>query len=99
MSTPVEQDTTEQNATETPYVRSARQRMETQPTDRTWQVPAHHDKGPVTITLRLPDITITDSEGRYIVVTPKQSALVGSRLDHIYDWFTQDDEDWPNHEH
>lgn len=77
----------------TAYEQSARKLMEKTPTERTWQVPAHHDKGPVTITMRLPDVTITDSDGRFIVVAPNQAAVVASRLDNVYYWFTQAEED------
>ncbi|MBV8542890.1 MAG: hypothetical protein JO063_01820 [Pseudonocardiales bacterium] len=47
--------------------------------EKTWEIPAQGGKGPVTIALRMPDVTITDSQGRYIVVSPEQADLVSSR--------------------
>jgi hypothetical protein len=43
-------------------------------------------QGPVTITLQLPEVTITDSEGRYIVIAPQQAEIVSSRMDEISCW-------------
>jgi hypothetical protein len=54
--------------------------------EKTWQVPAHNGKGPVTISLRMPEVTITDSEGRYIVISPEQAGLVSCRMDGIAYW-------------
>lgn len=56
--------------------------------EKTWQVPACCGKGPVTITLRLPEVTITDSEGRYIVIAPQQAEIVSSRMDEISCWMS-----------
>jgi hypothetical protein len=57
--------------------------------ERTWQIPAHGGKGPVTITLRMPEVTITDSEGRYIVISPQQADVVSSRMGDIVDWMDE----------
>lgn len=54
--------------------------------DKTWEIPAHSGKGPVTVMLRMPDVTITDSQGRYIMISPEQSDLVGARMSYISDW-------------
>jgi hypothetical protein len=54
--------------------------------EKTWEVPAHSGKGPVTIKLRLPEVTITDSEGRYIVISPEQADIVSSRMEDIACW-------------
>ena len=54
--------------------------------EKTWQIPAHGDKGPVTIALRTPEVTITDSEGRHIVIAPEQADLVSARMGNIADW-------------
>ncbi len=54
--------------------------------EKTWQVPAHSGKGPVTIALKMPEVTITDSEGRYIVIAPEQADIVGCRMSGIADW-------------
>ncbi|WP_229686614.1 hypothetical protein [Longimycelium tulufanense] len=56
------------------------------PSEKTWEVPAHGDKGPVTMSLRLPDVRITDSAGRYIVVSPEQAELIGSKLADLACW-------------
>lgn len=54
--------------------------------EKTWEVPAHSGKGPITIKLRLPEVTITDSEGRYIVISPEQADIVSSRMEDIACW-------------
>ncbi len=54
--------------------------------EKTWEIPAHNEKGPVTITLRMPEVTITDSQGRYIVISPEQADLVASRMGDIGWW-------------
>jgi hypothetical protein len=55
--------------------------------EKTWEVTAHGDKGPVTITLRIPEVTITDSQGRHIVISPEQADLVSSKMGDIAYWF------------
>jgi hypothetical protein len=55
--------------------------------EKTWEIPAHNGKGPVTITLRMPEVTITDSQGRHIVIAPEQADLVASRMGDIGWWF------------
>jgi len=62
--------------------------------DKTWEVPAYEGSGPVTMSLRLPEVTVTDSEGRYIVISPRQSEQVGSHLASISDWLGYGDEDY-----
>lgn len=57
--------------------------------EKTWQIAAHGGKGPVTITLRMPEVTITDSEGRYIVVSPGQADVVSSRMGDIAYWIDE----------
>jgi hypothetical protein len=72
----------------------AQQRLAEAIVDKTWEVPAYEGVGPVTMTLRLPDVTITDSEGRYVVISPRQSALVGMRMAAISDWLRYGDGDY-----
>lgn len=55
--------------------------------EKTWEIPAHNGKGPVTITLRMPEVTITDSEGRHIVISPGQADVVSSKMGDIAYWF------------
>lgn len=57
--------------------------------EKTWQVAAHGGKGPVTITLRMPEVTITDSEGRSIVIAPQQADVVSARMGNIADWMDE----------
>jgi len=57
--------------------------------EKTWQIAAHGGKGPVTITLRMPEVTVTDSEGRYIVISPQQADIVSSRMGNIADWMDE----------
>ena len=54
--------------------------------EKTWQIAAHGGKGPVTITLRMPEVKITDSEGRYILIAPHQADVVSSRMGDIAYW-------------
>ncbi len=54
--------------------------------EKTWQIPAHGGKGPVTVMVRMPEVTITDSQGRHIVISPEQAELVGGRLEDISWW-------------
>ncbi|MEO7194770.1 MAG: hypothetical protein ABIZ05_08105 [Pseudonocardiaceae bacterium] len=61
--------------------------------EKTWEIPAHGDKGPVTIALRMPDVTITDSQGRHIVVSPEQADLVSSKMSYIVDWIRDASDD------
>jgi hypothetical protein len=53
------------------------------------QIPAHAGRGPVTITLRMPEVTITDSEGRYIAISPQQADVVGGRMSDIVGWIDE----------
>ena len=71
----------------------ARQRLAEAVVDKTWQVPAYDGAGPVTMTLRLPEVKITDSEGRYIIVSARQSAQVAMRLNGISEWLRYGDAD------
>ncbi|HET9255685.1 MAG TPA: hypothetical protein VFO16_10845 [Pseudonocardiaceae bacterium] len=57
--------------------------------EKTWEIPAHGGKGPVTISLLMPQVTITDSEGRYIVISPQQAEVVSCRMGHIADWIEE----------
>ncbi|MGH3815948.1 MAG: hypothetical protein ACRDUV_26460 [Pseudonocardiaceae bacterium] len=54
--------------------------------EKTWEIPAHGGKGPVTIALRMPEVTITDSEGRHIVISPEQADIVSARVGDIAYW-------------
>lgn len=54
--------------------------------EKTWEVPAHGGKGPVTVTLRMPEVRVTDSEGRHIVISPEQADIVGGKLGDIAGW-------------
>lgn len=71
-----------------------RKRMEMQAIEKTWRVPGYEGHGPLTMTLRVPDVTISDSEGRFIVISPRQASVVGVRLDQLNDWLQYGDEDW-----
>ncbi|MGH3931413.1 MAG: hypothetical protein ACRDTF_15750 [Pseudonocardiaceae bacterium] len=54
--------------------------------EKVWEIPAHGGKGPVTIKLRVPEVTITDSEGRHIVISPVQADLVSDKISDISEW-------------
>lgn len=70
--------------------------MNETPTERSWFVPAQADKGPITVTMRVPEVRIVDSSGRHIVVGPEQADLLGSKLCNIRDWLQLGDTDWMN---
>jgi hypothetical protein len=72
----------------------AKQRLADAIVDRTWHIPAYEGQGPVTLTLRLPEVRISDSEGRFIVVSPRQSELVGDRMTAITEWLRYGDGDY-----
>jgi len=61
--------------------------------EKTWQIPAHGGKGPVTVTVQMPEVTITDSQGRHIVISPEQADLVSARMDNIGWWLRDGDSD------
>ncbi|HEX4103684.1 MAG TPA: hypothetical protein VHY21_24615 [Pseudonocardiaceae bacterium] len=54
--------------------------------EKIWEIPAHGGKGPVTVSLRMPEVTITDSQGRHIVISPEQADVVSSRMGDIAYW-------------
>ncbi len=54
--------------------------------EKIWQIAAHGDKGPITISLRMPEVRITDSDGRHILIAPQQADIVSSRLSDIAYW-------------
>ncbi|SHG32088.1 hypothetical protein [Streptoalloteichus hindustanus] len=66
--------------------------MAEMPVEQTWEVPASpkQDGGPLTVSLRMPHLRITDGEGRYIVVSPDQAELLSSRLSDVYCWLRYD---------
>lgn len=63
-----------------------RQRIAAQATVKVWTIPAAEGLGPVTMTLQIPEVRISDSEGRYIIISPRQTAIVSDRLESIDDW-------------
>jgi hypothetical protein len=54
--------------------------------EKFWEIPAHRGKGPVTVALRMPEVTITDSQGRNIVISPEQADIVSTRMSDIAYW-------------
>ncbi|MGH3693892.1 MAG: hypothetical protein ACRDRX_07870 [Pseudonocardiaceae bacterium] len=61
-------------------------RMSETVVEKTWEVPAHGGKGPVTVTLLMPEVRITDSEGRHIAISPAQGDIVSGKLGDIAGW-------------
>lgn len=61
-----------------------RKYMEATPETWTWSVDGVGNHGPVTMTLQVPQVTITDAAGNSITVTPKQAETISSRLTDIY---------------
>ena len=57
--------------------------------EKSWQIGAHGGKGPVTICLRMPEVKITDSEGRYIAISPGQADVVSSHTGDIAYWIDE----------
>ena len=44
-------------------------------------------------TLRMPEVTVTDSQGRQIVISPEQADLVGCKMSSISDWIREGADD------
>jgi hypothetical protein len=72
----------------------ARSRLADAVVDKTWSIPAYEGHGPVNMALRLPEVRITDSEGRFILISPRQSELVGDRMTAIAEWLRYGDKDY-----
>ena len=68
--------------------------MERAPREKRWTIPPQADKGPVNITLRLPEVQIDDSGGRHILIGPEQADVLGARLVGIRDWLQEGHDDW-----
>ena len=79
-------DCTGMNLAKTNLVDIERRIMSEAVVEKTWQVPARSGKGPVTITLRMPEVTITDSQGRHIVISPEQADILSSKVGDIACW-------------
>lgn len=62
------------------------QAMSEVPAEKTWLVPAHANRGPITITLRIPEVRVTDSDGRQITIAPEQAEVLCAKLSRISDW-------------
>lgn len=58
---------------------------------KAWQVPGADGVGPVTMTVCVSEVRITDADGRYVVLAPQQSADVGAELVDIGDWLAAAD--------
>jgi hypothetical protein len=71
-----------------------RQHMSKAAEEKTWTIPAHEGRGPVTLKVEIPAARITDSEGRHIIISPKQLEIVGSRISDVADWLQHGDQDW-----
>ncbi|WP_190813639.1 hypothetical protein [Saccharopolyspora pogona] len=63
-------------------------------TEKSWHIPAQAGKGPVTVALRIPEVRVTDSAGRHILIGPEQADVLGSKLSSISDWLQDGDRDW-----
>ncbi|PPK70241.1 hypothetical protein V5P93_000881 [Actinokineospora auranticolor] len=66
--------------------------MDRLPVSRTWAVPADEHGGAAIMTMRMPDITITDATGAHIVLTAKQCAVLGRYMSNTIDWMESFDE-------
>lgn len=62
--------------------------------EKKWHIASHAGHGPVTIALRIPEVRVTDAEGREIVIAPKQAGLVAMKLGNIDDWLQNGDAEW-----
>lgn len=68
--------------------------MRRTPREKEWRIPAQADKGPVRITVRVPEVHVADSAGRHILIGPEQAEILGARLIGIRDWIQNGHEDW-----
>lgn len=53
--------------------------------EKTGEIPAHADQGLVTITLRMPEVRVADSQGRHIVISPAQADLLSTWMSCLVD--------------
>jgi hypothetical protein len=67
-------------------VENERRIMSKTAVEKTWAIPAHLGKGPVSIIVRMPDVLIIDSRGRHILVAPEQARLVSTQMGCVADW-------------
>ncbi|MGB8960347.1 MAG: hypothetical protein WCC38_00105, partial [Pseudonocardiaceae bacterium] len=67
-------------------VENQRQIMSKTAVEKTWKVPAHHGRGPVSICVRMPDVLIIDSRGRHILIAPEQARLMSTEMGCVADW-------------
>jgi hypothetical protein len=61
---------------------------------KVWTIPAHEGRGPVTLKVEIPFARITDSDGRHIIVSPKQLEIVGARISELATWLQYGDADY-----
>ncbi|MDQ3760496.1 MAG: hypothetical protein M3460_01980 [Actinomycetota bacterium] len=54
--------------------------------EKSWEIPAHDGKGPITIVLRMPDVVIIDSRGRHILVATEQAHLLSAKMGYVANW-------------
>jgi hypothetical protein len=73
----------------------AHQYMSEAKEEKTWTIPAHEGRGPVTLKIEIPSAQITDAEGRHIIISPKQLEIVGARIAEVADWLQHGHEDQP----
>ncbi len=66
------------------------------PKEKIWRIPPHDGREPVTVAVHLPEVHVTDAEGRQIVISPEQADRLGSKLGNINDWLQHGDEEWDN---
>ncbi len=85
---------TDQESTKSWRTRFEIAAMERTPREKQWTIPPQADKGPVNITVRLPEVQVDDSGGRHILIGPEQADVLGSRLIGIRDWLQEGHDDW-----
>jgi len=71
-----------------------RQIMSETVVEKTWEIPAQGGKGPVIVALRMPEVTITDSQGRQIVISPEQADIVSAKMGYIASWIEDAAGNW-----
>ncbi|GLZ41232.1 hypothetical protein [Actinokineospora sp. NBRC 105648] len=69
-----------------------RQVVERIPEVKTWTIEQTDETGPAIISMRMPDLVITDADGSSITLSLRQCLLVIRHMSDVTDWFEEFEE-------
>ena len=78
--------TLEQTTVDSDVERRHRTAVGQPPAARTWRIPGPDGAPEAMMTVRFPDVTITDTEGRSVVLSPEQSVIMGHQIIGALEW-------------